>query len=152
MSNRNLPIVFTLLTLAACGERRYEQGTHILYYPQSNVYLDQDNHMYLRFDTVEQRWERRERLNPAEEAALGAAVPIGQPAQPVYRDNAQHRLIYGTARYTDPAALARKRVEDSLAAAPPATAPAPAPPVETQPKKKSRVGRWLQKIFGKRKE
>ncbi|TCZ73362.1 hypothetical protein [Flaviaesturariibacter aridisoli] len=146
------PLCFSLLlllTMAACsdpGNARYEQGSRILYYPRSNVYLDQDQHQYLLFDTVEQQWHRKPRLDPDQEAALGAAVTIENPKQPVYRDNAQHRLVYGTAQYTDRNALARKRVEDSLAAAPPTAAP----PVEEAPKKKSRVGRWLQKIFGKK--
>lgn len=139
--------LFLLLLLGACSDRPYQQGAHLLYYPQRNAYLDQDNRVYLLFDTVEQRWTRRAQLSQPEEAALGESVVIDHPAVPVYRDNAQHRMLYATLRYTDPAALARKRREDSLAASPP---PVPDTSAAPEPKKKSRVGRWLQKLFGKK--
>ncbi|RYY40466.1 MAG: hypothetical protein EOO08_04855 [Chitinophagaceae bacterium] len=143
-------VVLLLLSLAvACsGERSYEQGTHLRYFPESNVYFDEDNKVYLLFDTVAQQWEREAQLNENQLVRLGHSVAIAQPSTPVYRDNAQHRLMYGTARYTDPAVLARKRVEDSLASLPPRAA---LPPTSAEePKKKTRVGRWLQKVFGKK--
>ncbi|RYY93959.1 MAG: hypothetical protein EOO11_18815 [Chitinophagaceae bacterium] len=146
-----------MLALAACGsnEAPYKQGTHLLYYPDANVYLDQDSKRYLLFDTVEQRWTPQRELTNEQQAALGSAVVLQKPSDPVYKDNAQHRLVYGSARYTNPSDLARKRREDSLASVPPQPQAVPAPadtPAEEAQKKKSRVGRWLQKIFGKKKE
>jgi hypothetical protein len=133
------------------GEADYQQGARILYYPRSNAYLDLDNHLYLVFDTVEQQWGRKGQLTEAEQQDLGPSVPIENAPVPVYRDNGQHKLVYGTSIFTDDAVLARKRREDSLAtAAPPPPEfekePEPAP----EPKRKTRVGRWLQKIFGKK--
>ncbi|WP_460568165.1 hypothetical protein [Flaviaesturariibacter terrae] len=141
------------MILASCGggERNYTQGSDILYYPERNLYFDKSNNRYLAFDTVEQQWRQEAPEAVGAPGTLGPAVPIEHPAVPVYRDNAQHRLVYGTVRYTDRTELARKRVEDSLAASrPPAAAPEPVP--GEAPKKKSKLGRWLQKIFGKNKD
>ncbi|TCJ12649.1 hypothetical protein EPD60_15400 [Flaviaesturariibacter flavus] len=142
---RILAFVAVLITVfaASCSTPEYHQGNSILYYPQRDAYRDEENGVYLVFDSVEQQWTRRDTL----EGSPGPAVRIADPGVPVYRDNAQHRLIYGTARFADRDELARKRVEDSLAAVPKL---APPPPPEEAPKRKTRVGRWLEKIFGKK--
>jgi hypothetical protein len=145
------PLALLFLLAAACHDAPYSQGEHILYYPRSNVYLDQDNKVYLLFDTVEQSWQRRAELAPKEQEALGPSVPIEDAPRPVYRANEQHRLVYGTSIYSNDAELAKKRREDSVAAAPPPVVNH-APEEPEAPKKKSKVGRWLQKIFGGKKK
>ncbi|RYY89674.1 MAG: hypothetical protein EOO15_05520 [Chitinophagaceae bacterium] len=143
--------LLALLLIACQSERSYQQGAHIRYFPEANSYFDEDNKVYLLFDTVEQQWGTRAQLNQEELSKLGNSVVVEKPALPVYRDNAQHRLMYATTRYTDRAELARKRREDSLASLPPGAKPlAPPPPTPEPPKKKTKVGRWLQKVFGKK--
>ncbi|RYZ20906.1 MAG: hypothetical protein EOO16_14955 [Chitinophagaceae bacterium] len=128
---------------AACSDPEYRQGSRVVYYPQRDVYRDEDNSVYLVFDSVEQQWTRQDTVS----GSLGKAIPIAEPAVPVYRENAQHRLIYGTASFADRNELSRKRLEDSLASVP--KTPKVVPP-EDEPKRKTKIGRWLEKVFGKK--
>jgi hypothetical protein len=136
------------LFFASCGEEK--QGTNILFYPLKNIYYDQDIKKYYVFDTAARNWKKEKELSVAG-GALGKSALIPNPAVPVYSDNAQHRLIYGTALYTDRNDIRRKYVEDSIASLPPPVVVEEEKKKEEkkEEKKKSGFRKWIDKIFGK---
>jgi hypothetical protein len=141
--------LLAMLLLGSCHQApEYKQGARILYYPRSNAYFDQDNAVYILFDTVEQQWKRQANLVEEARANLGPSVPVEGPSVPVYKDNVRHRLLYGTALYADDSQLARKRREDSIRNVPPI--PEAPPPAVPEPRRKTKVGRFLEKIFGRK--
>ncbi|GAA4325625.1 hypothetical protein [Flaviaesturariibacter amylovorans] len=145
------------LCLMACGDtaRKDEpQGKRILYYPLANTYFDQDRERYYWLDTATYEWTRRDTLPAALRDGLGRSISIPNPPVPVYRDNAQHRLIYGTALYSTKTDLERKLREDSLADVARREAIRKAQEAEQKPKEKERtkVGKWLRRVFGKKED
>jgi hypothetical protein len=143
-----IPLLVLLhVSCAVPQSKEYTQGNHIWYYPGADTYFDEENKVYLLFDTVAQQWQPVEILADAQRNALPAnPVLIPQPAVPVYRDIEKHRLLYSTLPYIIPGELARKRQEDSIALQPRKTQPVPA----GTEIRKTKIGRWLQKIFGKK--
>jgi|GEM_PF-4093183 len=145
------------LFLCACNQQEPSteepQGQRILFYPRANVYRDEERNRWYRYDSAAGSWEQAKQLPEAEARRLDRAVLIAQPQVPVYRDNGQHKLVYGTSRYAAPDDLKRKRYEDSLAEVPPPPVQKPeaAPAPAEEPRRKTKVGRWLQKVFGKKK-
>ncbi|RYY99523.1 MAG: hypothetical protein EOO11_04685 [Chitinophagaceae bacterium] len=148
-------LALLLLCAGACAEDKKKdepQGERILFYPLANTYFDQDRERYYWLDTATYEWTRRDTLPPELVAGLGRSVPIPRPSVPVYRDNAQHRLIYGTSLYSTRSDLERKRREDSLADAKRREDIRKARAETEKPKEKERtkLGKWLRKVFGKK--
>lgn len=129
-----------------------QQGTNFLFYPLPNIYFDQDNKEYYFFDSTQSNWQTTADLPAPIVARLGRSVRLDSVPVPVYRDNEMHKLIHGAILYSSPDKLRQQYHEDSMASLPkPDTLATPATD-SVQAKKKSRVGRWLQKIFGKKDE
>lgn len=140
-----------LVLFAACQpESRPAQGTAFYFYPKSNVYYDIEQKQYYALSPATQQWEQKASLNADEKAGLGEKVLINTPGIPVYKDNAHHRLVYSAALYASPEDLRRKYEQDSISSLPPKPT-LQEPKVEKKSeKKRTRVGKFLNKIFGKK--
>lgn len=130
-----------------------QQGSTFYFYPKPNVYYDVERKTYYLFEPSKGAWERRETLDAASLAALGKKVVIDTPGVPVYKDNEQHRLIYSATLYASQEEMRRKFEEDSINSLPkqnPTTDTLPTTPQEE--KHKTKVGKFLDKLFGKKKK
>lgn len=143
-------IVCIVFLLIACETVKKEKmpGTTYLFYPLQNIYFDQDNKEYYYYDSVKAVWQTTATLSPEISARLGKYVLLDSVALPVYRDNSVHRMIHGSILYSSPGEIQRKYREDSLASLPKKDTLTNADSIAT--KKRSRIGRWFQKVFGKK--
>lgn len=141
----HLLLLCLLLSFASCGEEK--QGERIMFYPLANVYFDQDNEKYYAIDPQTRSWQKTKEL-PAVNTTLGKGVPIPNPSVPVYKDNRQHKLIYGARLYTTKEEIRRKFVEDSLASVPPPPKKEKKKEEKKEEEKKGGFRKWLDKIFG----
>ncbi|HVK97404.1 MAG TPA: hypothetical protein VM368_06275 [Flavisolibacter sp.] len=117
------------------------------YYPKTNVYFDTSKKVFHFFDSSTNKWESGD-LPAALYADLGKASTIVNPAQPVWVDNKNHRLIYSAALYADStdfkkktttvSAQPKKRVDTTT--------------IEPEKKKETKVGKFIRKVFGKKKQ
>ena len=89
-------------------------GTTFYYYPRANVYFDVERERYLHQDSSTGSWQKSKKLPGEEKKKLGQYVILNNPTPPVWSQNSQHRLVYGTTLYGREAEVRRKFVEDSL--------------------------------------
>ena len=71
------------------------------YYPKANFYYDSTEGKYICWDSTAVEWKKTDKL-PVQQADLGKTVRIGESAEPVWKENHQHRLIYSVSLYSDP--------------------------------------------------
>jgi hypothetical protein len=149
MKLTKLFIPLLLILLAACqSDTGPVQGSAFYFYPKPNVYYDIEQKQYYAVSSTTQQWERKASLSATESARLGEKVLIDTPGIPVYKDNAHHRLVYSAALYASPEDLRRKYEQDSISSLPPKPV---TPEVEKkEEKKRTKVGKFLNKIFGKK--
>jgi hypothetical protein len=149
MSLNKLLILLLLVLFAACQPESHPvQGTAFYFYPKPNVYYDIEQKQYYSLSPTTQQWEQKASLNATESAGLGEKVLIDTPGIPVYKDNAHHRLVYSAALYASPEDLRRKYEQDSISSLPPEPTK---PEVERkEEKKRTKVGKFLNRIFGKK--
>lgn len=142
-------VLFVFISsFASCGSAPPPaQGSTFYYYPKPNVYYDIEQKEYYAFDSAKKGWKRGAKLTAAEAAGFGKKVVIDTPAVPVYKDNAHHRLVYSAALYTSPQAMREKYIEDSIRSLPPKRLAKDTAAIETPKKHKTKIGKWLDKIF-----
>lgn len=142
-------IVTVLFFASGCEEEEKPQGSVIHFYPLTNVYFDKENDRYLQYDSSKKEW-RKIKAADFKERNLGADTIIPSPVDPVYTENQDHRIIYGTALYTDYDQLTKKYIQDSLASKPvPKKSPTNKQTKEEkeEEEKKSKFQKWLDKVF-----
>lgn len=113
------------------------------FYPKANVYFDSANKDYLFLGGNGTTWTTQKQIPAAVQSMMDKGVLIQTPAQPVWKDNANHKLIYSAALYATAADTVEKK------------APPPPVKVDTVVKKeerKSGIGRFFSKLFGKKKK
>jgi hypothetical protein len=71
------------------------------YYPKANFYYDSTDSQYILWDSTKAGWTETNEL-PLQEDDLGKKVRLGHAAEPVWKENQQHRLIYSVSLYSDP--------------------------------------------------
>jgi hypothetical protein len=98
-------------------------------------------------------WQKSKKLPGGVEGKLGQYVILNNPAPPVWSQNSQHRLVYGTSLYSSKDEIRRKFVEDSLRSV---VVRKPAPP-KKKPKDKieeederNGIERFFDDLFGKK--
>ena len=94
------------------------QGKTIEYYPKANIYYDIDRASYIKFSNEKGVWENLKTLPSDIAATLGKKITLQNPSIPVYKDNAQHRLIYSVSLYNTPDNYRQKFIEDSITLVP----------------------------------
>lgn len=143
-------VVTTLLLFAwGCKEKEKPQGATIYYYPLHNVYFDKENNHFLQYDSLKNQWQKIKAAD-FKERNLGADTQITSPVDPVYKENQKHRIIYGTALYTNEQQLKEKYLEDSLGTVRPSKkVDIPEPDKPAEEPKRSKFRKWLDKVFKK---
>jgi hypothetical protein len=91
-----------------------KHGNTYDYYPKANIYYDIEQKYYLVFDSLQDEWLQKSTLTTEENALLDKKFLIANPSLPVYFDNDNHRLIYGTALYSSSEEINKNFIEDSL--------------------------------------
>src|SRR5580765_8262461 len=89
-------------------EQSQIQGKSFYYYPRANVYYDIEEKQYIFFDSLKNTWEKKQQPSPEEIEKMGKKIAIENPSVPVFKDNQQHRIVYGTALYTSTGELRKK--------------------------------------------
>lgn len=142
--------VATFILFKPNKKKRQIPGTSFNYYPKANVYYDIDNKVY--FLIVNEKWERSKDLTEQQKSLLGKQVIINNPAIPVWKENEQHRLVYGTALYTSKRDFKRKYYEDSINSLPKKVVvpTKDSEEREAEEKKRSGVRKFFDKIFRKK--
>lgn len=127
-----------------------KQGDTFLYYPKENIYYDIALKEYYFFDSTQNSWQQRKDIDGN---SLGKKVLITNASFPVYKDNEQHRLIYGSKLYTSSDEIRRKYIEDSLKSLPPPVAKKSNTSEDKKDeKKKSGFRKFWEKLFGKKEQ
>ena len=119
MKRLALILVFVLLALVAyvtIFSKREDptDGTTFYYYPKANLYFDVERERYIFPDSAQGGWLKSKKLPEGREGKLGQYVILNNPESPVWSQNSQHRLVYGTTLYSRKDEIRRKFVEDSL--------------------------------------
>lgn len=94
------------------------QGKTIEYYPKTNIYYDVDRQSYIKFSNEKGEWENLKTLPTDIASTLGKKITLPNPSVPVYKDNAEHRMVYSVSLYNTPDSFRKKFIEDSIAQLP----------------------------------
>ncbi len=112
------------------------------FYPKANVYFDSANKEYLFLGNDGKSWQTAKEIPVAMQVLMDKKVFIASPADPVWKDNQNHKLIYSALLYASPAdTQPNKAVKPVVIEA--------SKPAE---KKRSGFRRFFDKIFGRKKK
>ncbi len=140
---------FAIFSSTACRTKEEvpKEGTVFYFYPEQNIYFDEDNNQYFMQDK-EAGWQVVTVLPEGEKEKLGTKIRVQQPDKPVWKNNAQDRLLYSVQEYASASNYAQKFTEDSLNSLPKKSKKIEeATPEE---KLKSGFGKFLDKVFSKK--
>lgn len=137
-----------------------QTGTkEVYYYPKANVYYDVATGQYAFFDEVQKSWKLSKDFSEEQKLSLGEKAVIAHPSLPIWKNNAQDRLVYSVNVYASSNDLKQKFQTDSLNSLPPpkiVVAPPKEPSQEEKTeteKPKSGIRKFFDKLFkGKDKE
>ena len=111
------------------------------FYPKANVYFDSANKDYLFLGNDGKTWQTAKEIPAAMQGLMDKNVFVASPADPVWKDNQNHKLIYSALLYTAPAdTQPDKIVKPTIIETPKPVA-----------KKRSGFRRFFDKIFGRKK-
>lgn len=113
------------------------------FYPKANVYFDSVNKDYVFLGNDGKTWQSLKQIPVAMQMLMDKNVLIDTPAQPVWKDNERHKLIYSAALYITPL--------DTQQVKPVAPVIKTAPPIEIKKEKKG-IRKFLDKLFGRKKK
>jgi len=141
-------ISITLATACNTNKDPVKEGTVFYFFPKENMYYDQDNDQYF-LETKDSGWQAVYDLPTEQKDSLGEKVLLQNPPKPVWKNNAQDKLLYSLKAYTSTEDYRKKFYEDSINSLPKKAA-APTEDTTTSTKEKSRLGKFLEKIFSKK--
>ena len=145
-----LLIIVGIVSLSPLGKDKGD-GTTFHYYPKTNVYFDVERTRYIYLNSQKGEWEKAKELPGGKQDKLGKYVVINNPAQPVWSENSQHRLLYGVSLYASGDEVRRKFVEDSLRSIVRKTTPPPkkkTPAEIEEEEEKGSIERFFDRLFG----
>lgn len=145
-------IGFSAIKKSSRQEEKDFQGTTFYYYPKRNLYYDLDRKRYIFLSEDLKTWLYKKEVSREEQATLGKHSVITNPATPIWKDNGQHKLIYGVTLYTSPENVQKQFFEDSLNSLPKkptSLAKKNSPENKKDKKHKSGIGKFFDKIFRK---
>lgn len=116
------------------------------FFPKANVYFDSANKDYVFLGNDGKTWITQKQIPAVVQALMDKGVYIDSPAQPVWKDNANHKLVYSAALYMSPADTVEKKAPS------PAAKPATVDSAVKKPEHKSGIRRFFDKLFGKKKK
>jgi len=113
------------------------------FFPKANVYFDSVNKDYLFLTNESRTWSTAKQIPDVMQSMMDKSVLIDSPSTPVWKDNQNHKLVYSALLYASPNDTVEKK-------APPTVQK----PVTPEPVKKEKKGlrKFLDKIFGKKKD
>lgn len=150
---RSIPLWCALFFLFACGNNADEKEEAALpplyfYYPRANVYFDSANKEYLFQAQNDTSWQSAKQIPAVVQSMMDKSVQIQDSALPVWRNNANHRLLYSALLYATPNDTVAKKPELNQAVRQkPGASSTPA-----AKKEKKGLGRFIDKIFGRKKK
>ncbi|HJW16851.1 MAG TPA: hypothetical protein VJ499_07015 [Flavisolibacter sp.] len=124
----------------------------VYFYPKKNVYYQVGTGKYIFYDTVEKAWNLTKNFSEEQKLSLGEKAVIENPPAPVWKNNAEDRLIYSANLYSSPSDIKEKFQSDSINSLPPKpvirhdTAIAKVPVEDEKPK--SGLRKFFDKLFG----
>lgn len=134
------------------GDKPEKEGDTYYYYPRVNIYYDVEQERYVFLDSSNNQWKRAKSVEESVANKLKDYIIINNPPKPVWKENRQHKMVYGTALYASEEAIRQKYLEDSLRGV---VRPVPPPlkekpKADTEKKKKSGIERFFEELFGKK--
>src|SRR5690242_3993890 len=79
------------------------------FFPKANVYFDSANKDYIFLGNDGKTWITQKQIPAVVQSLMDRSVYIGSPSQPVWKDNADHKLIYSAALYMSPNDTVQKK-------------------------------------------
>ncbi|MCW3081413.1 hypothetical protein [Segetibacter sp.] len=145
-------ISILLFFFVACGSDKSDVKPQFYYYPNKNVYYDSLKKNFWFSLNGGKSWNRFTDSTGSEPKTLGSKVAVYTEDSEVYKNNESHRKLYAgklysisvvdTSTSTGPEVAERKVVEEGRATTRKKSA---------VKKSKKGIGKFLNKIFGKRK-
>jgi hypothetical protein len=156
-----MSVAFVIIAFSACdslGNQPGKDGTTFYFYPKSNIYYDVDNDQYFVL-SVNDGWKTVDEIPEEQKAVLGEKVTLDHPELPVWKANAEHKMIYGASLYTSQKDYREKFYQDSLNSLLKETTII-ATKIDTtvfttgeeEENKKSGIGKFFDKIFSGKKK
>lgn len=129
----------------------------VYFYPKANVYYNVASGEYVYFDEQLKKWNQSEDFSEEQKLSLGEKAIIQKPADPIWKNNAEDRIIYSVNVYASSNELKEKFRTDSLNSLPKKTTKTPAKKVdsaakEEADKEKSGIRKFFDKLFGGKKQ
>jgi hypothetical protein len=124
----------------------------VYFYPKANVYYQVGTGKYMFFDEEGKAWKLTKNFSEEQKLSLGEKAVIENPPSPVWKNNAEDRLIYSANLYSSPSDIKEKFQSDSINSLPPKpvirhdTVIAKAPVEDQRPK--SGLRKFLDRLFG----
>jgi hypothetical protein len=156
MNRQPLSYLFMLFLFACVNNKEQNSAEEealppqYYYYPRANVYFDSANKNYLFSGSNDTSWQSAKQIPAVVQALMDKHVFIRNPADPVWLENENHKLVYSSLLYaTANDTVLKKTPPKSVVKAP------PPPPVDSSNmvrKERKGLGKLLNKLFGKKKK
>lgn len=141
--------------LFCCKSEQHHKGElQFYYYPGKNVYYDPSGNYFLYSLNGAMNWKRLNNLSESEPNILGEKIVIYTSDPEIYKENNSHRKLYNGILYAintnDPSTFNGAEVIEQKKV----ISKKKATTVQTDEikKPKSGIGKFLHKIFGKKKQ
>jgi hypothetical protein len=145
---RSFLAILLVFIFYACNNNKAEKTVvttpppKYYFYPRANVYYDSANKDFVYLSNDGKTWQAEKQIPAAMQVLLDKNILIDTPAQPVWKDNERHKLIYSALLYASPADTQAVKEEKPLVKE---------VPKEVKKEKKG-LGKFLDKIFGRKKK
>jgi hypothetical protein len=116
------------------------------YYPKVNIYYDVARGRYIYLAPDGRTWQYAKSISDKFTTGLGKKAVIANPAQPVWKSNEHHKLVYSTSLYASATDFRKDPPKRSIKSQPAITKPAE----EKKTRKETGVQRFFKKLFGKK--
>jgi hypothetical protein len=139
-----------IVSAASCNQDENKGKFEFYYYPKVNMYYDVADQHYLYSIDSAKTWMTLADTTTQEIATLGDKQVLYSDTRDIWRQNELHRQqFHGSILNIVPAENEADRVQDDVKER---KQEVKAPVTKAPEKKKTAVGRFLQKIFGKKKD
>jgi hypothetical protein len=145
-------LLMICLSVLSCSNNKAEQSAPpppppiYYFYPKANVYFDTVNKDYVFLGNDGKTWTSEKQIPAAMQSMMDKSVLLDSFAQPVWKDNQNHRLIYSAVLYASPEDTIERKPE------PPPVAQLPDDHDSAEKKEKKGLRKFLDKLFGKKKK
>jgi len=140
-----------MLALSCAGENK-KGAFEFYYYPKVNMYYDVTSSQYLYSIDSAKTWTVITDTSQQGQASLGEKHVLYADRRDVWRDNEQHRNTYHGSILNIVSATNDLPADEGTVKERKALVKKPATKAAEEEKPKKGIGRFLQKIFGKKKD